>query len=36
MEVKVLDDVSNEKVYLLFIVSPQPKTDPVWQELYKV
>lgn len=36
MEVKVMTDVAGQRVYLLFIVSPQPKTDAVWQELYKV
>jgi hypothetical protein len=36
MEVKVLQDVPGQKVYLLFIVSPLPKTDALWQELYKV
>jgi hypothetical protein len=36
MEVKEMRDVTGEKVYLLFIVSPQPKTNAVWQELYKI
>jgi len=36
MEAKVISDVAGQKVYLLFIVSPQPKTDAVWQELYKI
>jgi hypothetical protein len=36
MEVKVMNDVAGQRVYLLFIVSPQPKTDALWQELYKV
>jgi hypothetical protein len=36
MEVKVMNDITGQKVYLLFIVSPQPKTDAVWQELFKV
>jgi len=36
MEVKVLTDVAGKKVYLLFIASPQPRTDAVWRELYKL
>ena len=36
MEVKVVEDVAGQSVYLLFIASPQPKTDSVWQELYQV
>jgi hypothetical protein len=34
MEVKVLQDPAVARVYLLFIVSPQPKTAPVWEQLY--
>jgi hypothetical protein len=36
MEAKVMKDVARKRVYLLFIVSPQPKTNAVWKELYKV
>jgi hypothetical protein len=36
MEVTVLSDAAHQKIYLLFIVSPQPTTAPVWQELYNV
>jgi hypothetical protein len=36
MEVKVLNDLPHQSVYLLFIVCPQPKTDALWQELYKI
>jgi hypothetical protein len=35
MELKVMKDVPRERVYLLFIVSPQPKTAPMWQDLYQ-
>lgn len=35
MEIKVMEDPLHQKVYLLMIASPQPKTNPVWQELYK-
>lgn len=35
MEIKVMENRSRNQVYLLMIASPQPKTDPVWQELYK-
>lgn len=36
MEVKELEDLASQKVYLLMVASPQPRTDPVWRELYKV
>ena len=36
MEAKVWQDVPADKVYLLFIVSPQPKTAAIWEELYKI
>lgn len=35
MEIKVMEDHPHQKVYLLMIASPQPKTNPVWQELYR-
>jgi hypothetical protein len=36
MEAKAMSDVSGHKTYLLFIVSPQPKTAAVWKMLYAV
>jgi hypothetical protein len=36
MEAKVINDIAAKKVYVLFIVSLQPKTDLLWKELYKV
>jgi hypothetical protein len=36
MEVKVMKDIGQDKLYLLFITSPQPKTSVVWKELYQV
>jgi hypothetical protein len=36
MEAKVWQDAPADKVYLLFIVSTQPKTAPVWDALYKI
>ncbi len=36
MEVKVLTNASAKKTYLLFIVSPQEKTNAVWKELYAI
>jgi hypothetical protein len=36
MEAKVFADAPHQRVYLLFIVSPQPTTAPIWQDLYKV
>ena len=35
-EVKVLEDAGHKKVYLLFIVSPQPRTDELWRTLYRL
>ena len=35
-EIKEMEDQVHQRVYLLMIASPLPKTDPVWQELYKV
>ena len=34
-EIKQMEDAAHGKVYLLMVASPQPKTDPVWGELYK-
>jgi hypothetical protein len=36
MEVKVMNDIPGQRVFLLFIVSPLPKTDALWQGLYKI
>ena len=36
MEVKALIDTAAKKTYLIFIASPQEKTDSVWKELYKI
>jgi hypothetical protein len=36
MEVKVLEDAAHKKVYLMFIASPQPRTDDMWRMLYKL
>ena len=36
MEVKVLKNPSAKKTYLVFITSPREKTDPVWEQLYKI
>lgn len=36
MEIKVLNDVKAQKIYLVFIASPKTKTDEIWQELYKI
>ena len=35
-EVKVLTNITARKTYLIFITSPQPKTDAVWKQLYKI
>lgn len=35
MEIKVMEDHPGQKVYLLMIASPQPKTNAVWQDMYK-
>jgi hypothetical protein len=34
MEIKVMEDHLHQKVYLM-IASPQPRTNPVWQDLFK-
>jgi hypothetical protein len=36
MEIKVLTDATVNKTYLVFIASPQAKTNRVWKELYKI
>jgi len=36
MEVKVMKDITRDKIYLFFITSPQPKTSAVWKKLYQV
>lgn len=35
-EVKVLMDIAAKKTYFIFIASPRDKTDPIWNELYKI
>lgn len=35
MEIKEMTDPPHQKVYLLMIASPQPKTNPVWEDLFK-
>lgn len=34
-EIKVMEDDTHQKTYLLVIASTQGKTDPVWEPLYK-
>jgi hypothetical protein len=36
MEVSVLKNNNAQKTYLLFIASPNPKTNNIWRELYKI
>lgn len=36
MEVKVLPDITTHQLYLVFIASPQAKTDKVWPQLYSI
>jgi hypothetical protein len=36
MEIRVLADAPHNKIYLVFIASPQPRTDEQWRMLYKV
>jgi hypothetical protein len=36
MEAKVMKDVAHQKIYLLFITSPQPKTSVVWEKLHEI
>ncbi len=36
MEVKVLMDAADKKIYLIFIASPREKTDAVWKKLYEI
>lgn len=35
-ELTMMEDDAHKKVYLLMVASPQVKTNPVWQQLYKV
>jgi hypothetical protein len=36
MEIKVVKDMPHQKIYLLFVTSPQPKTSAVWDKLYEI
>jgi hypothetical protein len=35
-EVKVLSDSKTQTTFLVFIASPQPKSHPIWQQLYQI
>lgn len=35
-EVNVLTNIAAKKTYLIFIASPQPKSNSIWKELYKI
>ena len=34
--IKVLNDNKAQNTYLVFIASPQKKTDPIWRQLYEI
>jgi hypothetical protein len=36
MEVKVMKDTPRQRIYLLFIASPQPKSSDIWKTLYRI
>ena len=36
MEIKVMNDKANSKIYLVFIASPLNKTDKVWMTLHSI
>src|SRR5436190_6625751 len=36
MEVKVMKDIARNKLYLLFITSPKPKTSAIWKKLFQI
>jgi len=36
MEVKVIKDMPHQRLYLLFITSPQSKTSNVWEKLFQI
>jgi hypothetical protein len=35
-EVKVISDSKTRTTFLVYIASPQPKSHPIWQELYQI
>jgi hypothetical protein len=35
-EIKVLSDSKTQTTFLVFIASPQPKSHPIWQQLYEI
>jgi len=35
-EIKVLADSKTQTTYLVFIASPQPKSHPIWGQLYEI
>jgi hypothetical protein len=35
-EIKVLSDSKTKTTFLVYIASPQPKSHPIWQELYEI
>jgi hypothetical protein len=35
-EIKVLSDSKTQTTFLVFIASPQPKSHPIWQQLYQI
>ena len=36
IEIKALTDKLNNRLYLVFIASPKPKSDPVWTTLHNI
>ncbi len=35
-EIKVISDPRTQTTYLVYIASPQPKSNPIWQQLYQI
>jgi hypothetical protein len=35
-EIKVISDPGTQTTFLVYIASPQPKSHPIWQELYQI
>ena len=35
-EIKVISDSKTQTTFLVYIASPQPKSHPIWQELYQI
>jgi hypothetical protein len=35
-EIKVISDSKTRTTFLVYIASPQPKSHPIWQELYQI